>query len=136
MSTIEPDIARLAAQVRQSWLQQGLSVSKPDLTLLDTSVRDRLAPDFVTFLDVAGLPDEPDALLIEWWRPSQWKVVNDSLLAFADYLIHSHVYALWLAGTAADGTIAVLANDDPQPPIGTTVEFLTAYLADDHVLYG
>lgn len=132
---MERDIASLARQARQNWLQQGLRVNEPDLTSLATAIRDRLASDFVTFLKVAGLPDESDALLIEWWEPSRWEVVNDSLLAFADYLLDSHLYALWLTGTEA-GKIAVLVNTNPQPPIGTTAEFLAAYLADDLVLYG
>ena len=132
---MEGDIKSLARQVRENWLQQGLRVNEPDLTPLAAGVRDRLALDFVTFLEVAGLPDESDALLIEWWEPSRWEVVNDSLLAFADYLLDSHRYVLWLTGTEA-GKVAVLVNANPQPPIGTTAEFLAAYLADDLVLYG
>ena len=129
------DVGQLARQVRANWLRQGLTVSEPDLTPLASSVRARLAPEFVTFIEVAGLPDESDALLIEWWEPRRWEVVDDSLLLFADYLLDSRLYALWLSGTDA-GRIAVLANTTPQPPIGTIAEFLAAYLADDLVLYG
>lgn len=135
LSLMEADLTNLARQVRESWLEQGLNVNTADLTSVAKSVRDRLAPDFVAFLAVAGLPDEPDALLIEWWEPSKWEVVDCSLLVFAVTLIHSHVYALWLGGTNAR-KIAVLDGANPRPSIGTTEEFLTAYLADDRVLYG
>jgi hypothetical protein len=134
-SVVEAVIPDLARQVRESWLRQGLNVDVADLTSVAKPVHDRLALDFVAFLDAAGLPDQSDALLIEWWEPSKWEAVNDSLLVFADYLLHSHVYALWLGGTEA-GKIAVLDGSEPRPSIGTTDEFLTAYLADDRVLYG
>jgi hypothetical protein len=131
---VETAVSGLARQVRQKWLGDGLRVISPDLDPLAKSVRDRLAPDFVTFLEVAGLPDEPDSLLIEWWQPSKWEVLDDSLLVFADYLIHSHLYVLWLGGAEA-GKIAPHDGTKPSPSIGTTASFLTAYLADDHVLY-
>jgi hypothetical protein len=132
---MEADIPDIARRVRESWLDQGLTVSTVDLNSVAKSVRDQVATDFGLFLDVAGLPTEPDALLIEWWEPSKWEVVDGQLLVFADYLIHSHAYALWLGGINA-GKIAVLDGVNPRPSIGTIEAFLTAYLADDRVLYG
>jgi hypothetical protein len=72
---------------------------------------------------------------IEWSEPGEWEPRDGSLLVFAGYPIHSHVYAVTPGGTDV-GKIVVLDRTDSLPLIGTTKEFLIAYLADDQVLYG
>ena len=111
-----------------------MRIANPDLSQIPETLRERLPGDFLTFLTVAGLPDEEDSKLIRFWPPNEWSEV-DSLLVFADFLIHSHAYALWLSGVHA-GKVSLLfgVDTDPQPPIGSFAEFLDAYLTDDAVL--
>jgi hypothetical protein len=79
---------------------------------------------------VAGLPDGEDSRLIRFWPWTRESI--DSVLAFADFLIDSHRYVLWLSGRHR-GDVSLLHGSEPEPPIGSFAEFLAAYLADDPV---
>jgi hypothetical protein len=101
------------------------------LAQLPESLRERLPQDYRTFLTVARLPNEWDSKPV-----NELHEALDSPLVFADFLIDSHTYGLWLSG-AHEGTVCLLygVETDPQPPTGTFATFLAAYLADDSVLY-
>jgi hypothetical protein len=131
----------LAREVRQDWDRQGLSVAAADLTEVPPELRDRLPEAFTTFVAVAGLPEEEDSKLIRFWSPNEWVESTDSssesantYLVFADYMIDSHRYAVWLSGEPR-GDVSLVFNE-PEPPIGAFTDFLRAYLADDRTLYG
>ena len=122
------DIENLAREVRQDWLRQRLPITAPDISEIPDTFRGRLPEDFVAFLTVAGLPNEDDEAIRsgspdEWVEDESFGGKNDSLLIFADYLIDSHRYALWLSGERR-GTVSIVC-DRPLPPIGTFRGFLT-----------
>jgi hypothetical protein len=121
-------ISALAQEVREDWQRQGLRVVTVDVNEIPAQLRERLPGDFITFLTVAGLPDDSDSRFISFWQPKEWEEV-DGRLVFADFLINSHAYALLLSGPDR-GRVCVLF-DTPEPPIGTFAEFLRAYLDDD-----
>jgi hypothetical protein len=75
---------------------------------------------------VAGLPDGEDSRLIRLWPWTRESI--DSVLAFADFLIDSHRYVLWLSGRHR-GDVSLLHGREPEPPNASFAEFLAAYLA-------
>ena len=59
-------------------------------------------------------------------------------MIIADYLQESWWYAIWVAGPFSGHVSLVLGRDgdgNPEPPLGTFVDFLLAYLNDDASLY-
>jgi hypothetical protein len=125
---VTASITALAQEVREDWQRQGLRLVTVDATEIPAELRGQLPDDFITFLTVAGLPDEWDSRFITFWHPTEW-AERDGRLEFADYLINSHAYALWLSGPDRGRVCVVFST--PEPPIGTFTEFLRAYLADD-----
>jgi len=148
------EVAVLAKEVRQHWLSQGLRVSSVKPEELAELTRSRLAgipEEYEAFLRVAGLPDDEDGAGFRFWLPREVRATSHVLgesgygsegaepsVIIADYLQESWWYGLWLAGPFAGQVSLVLGNEagkDPQPPLGTFVDFLLAYLNDDVRLY-
>lgn len=132
-------VEAVAAAIAERWLAIGLNPRPVDHSELPPALRPRLPADYLTFLEVAGLPEregDTDDTLIRFWRPKEVAEAQPGLLVFADYLIESHRYALWLDGPIA-GSVSILYGiaSDPQPPIGRFEIFLAAVLADDAILY-
>lgn len=148
------EVAAVAEKVRQHWLSQGLRVSpvKPD----DLAELRRLRPEgmpeeYEAFLRIAGLPDAEDGEGFRFWLPSELRATSDVLgeagygsdaaelsVIVADYLQESWWYGLWVTGPFRGQVSLVLGDEggrDPQPPLGTFVDFLLAYLKDDARLY-
>jgi hypothetical protein len=148
------EVAAVAEKVRQHWLSQGLRVSpvKPEeLEALRRSRPDRIPEDYEAFLRIAGLPEDEDGEGFRFWLPNEVRATHDVLgearyasdavepsVIIADYLQESWWYALWLAGPFRGHVSLVLGHADgrdPQPPLGTFVDFLLAYLNDEARLY-
>lgn len=150
------EVKSLAEQVRQHWLSQGLRTSPltpEDLTKLRQSHPDGIPEAYETFLRFAGLPSDEDSEGFRFWSPREVRATRDVLgeagykieaeeaaasVIIADYLQESWWYALWLAGPYRGCVSLVLGRangQDPQPPLGTFLEFLLAYLHDDGRMY-
>lgn len=148
------EVAAVAKDVRRRWLSQGLRVT-PIASEEIEGLR-QLHPDghwaeYETFLRIAGLPHEEDRNGVRFWLPREVHSARDVLVdagyqcdmmdpsvIFADYLQESYWYGLWLAGPLIGRVSLVLGTadgTDPQPPIGSLVDFLLAYLNDDARMY-
>jgi hypothetical protein len=149
------EVVALANEVRQHWLSQGLLVSPvelDELSALQRSQPEGIPEEYLAFFRIAGLPANDDQDGFRFWLPKEVRVTRDVLgeagygtdgkdasVIIADYLQESFWYALWLTGPFAGCVSLALGSKDgkdPQPPLGTFVEFLLAYLGDDERLYG
>jgi hypothetical protein len=148
------EVAAVAKEVRQHWLSQGLRVSSvepEELAELRRLRPEGIPEEYEAFLRIAGLPDDEDGAGFRFWLPKEVRATSDVLseaghgsdatepsVIIADYLQESWWYGLWLAGPFTGRVSLVLGHEDgrdPQPPLGTFVDFLLAYLNDDVRLY-
>ncbi len=148
------ELAAVAERVRRHWLSQGLRVlpiTPYELERLRSSRSARIPEEYEDFLRVAGLPDDEDREGFRFWSPIEVRATNDVLhnagyastaaepsVIIADYLQESWWFALWVDGPFRGHVSLVLGSGDgrdPQPPLGTFVDFLLAYLGDDERLY-
>jgi hypothetical protein len=148
------EVKEAAEQVRHHWLAQGLRVSPVNPKQLAELRRLRpegIPEEYEAFLRIAGLPDGEDREGFRFWLPGEVRATRDVLgdaqygsdatepsVIIADYLHESWWYGLWLAGPFTGSVSLVLGHQggkDPQPPIGTFVDFLHAYLHGDERLY-
>lgn len=136
---MEVDIRSLARRVREEWSARGLAGPPPKLDEMPEAVRNDLPEEFLAFLGEAGLPDDEDmdGKYFTFWPPEKWivsRVAGDTLLVFADYLIDSHRFGLWVSGEHR-GAVS-LVFDEPEPPLAGFAQFLQMYLDDDPALLG
>ena len=148
------EVAAIAEQVREHWLAQGLRVSSIETEALAEVKRSRpegIPEEYETFLRIAGLPHDEDRNGFRFWLLREVRATADVLgdagyasdtaapsVIIADYLQESWWYALWMAGPFMGHVSLVLGHEsgkDPQPPLGTFMDFLLAYLSDDGRLY-
>ena len=148
------EVAEIAKQVREHWQAQGFRVSSVEMEALAELKRSRtegIPEEYETFLRIAGLPRDEDSNGFRFWLPREVRATMDVLgdagyasdavepsVIIADYLQESWWYALWVAGPFMGHVSLVLGHEDgkdPQPPLGTFMDFLLAYLSDDARLY-
>lgn len=149
-------IEHLAAQVRDRWTSQEITVSdvRPQAILELVRRFGPLPEPYTEFLRTAGVASNDDSEGFLFWGPEEVRstaaALNDagypgvdlaaSSIIFADYMQESWWYALWVDGPHLGCVSLVLgqgASEPPdlQPPVGTFLEFLAWYLADDERLY-
>lgn len=147
------EVELVATQVREHWLSHGLlvvPVKSEDLAAL-RQWRPGIPGDYEAFLRIAGLPSSDDPDGFRFWLPQEVRPTRDVLqdagyesdesessVIIADYLQESWWYGLWLTGPFTGCVSLVLGHGrgkDPQPPLGTFMDFLLAYMQDDARLY-
>lgn len=148
------ELGELARKVRRHWLLQGLRVrpvEPEEMAELKQSRPEGIPKEYEVFLRIAGLPNDEDGAGFRFWLPREVRTVRDVLggagyegdtveliVVIADYLQESWWYGLWSVGPFAGHVSLVLGREDggdPQPPLGTFIDFLVAYLGDDACLY-
>jgi hypothetical protein len=76
----------------------------------------------------AGAPGDDSGLFVRDGR---------TFLTFADFLIHSHTYAIEITADAASGVYIEHTRPQPLRPCGETFEaFVDLYERGDRILYG
>jgi hypothetical protein len=110
----------------------------------------RLHGSYKQFLRCAGVQLDDDQSSVLFWRPGDLRPAEDVLrdcgrevsfenpaVVIADYMQESWWYVLWLAGVHTGCVSLVLGGDphDLQPPMGSFVDFLSAYLEDAPEMY-